>query len=150
MKYTSKPEVTISGFSLNSVNTNKTEYIGEYKNLADPTEKVYQYKFDLYNENNTLLESSGWLLHNSYEDSSLAQSIDRYSIRYAFVQDKRYKIQYTVKTNNNLIISSHKYLVMDSKTINPEIKAILSAKLDYNNACIDLHLIGERDSKGKE
>lgn len=150
MKYTSKPSALISDFDNSITNLNVTEYIGVYRNFDDPTEKAYEYKFDLYDREDQLIESSGWMLHNSYEDTSLTESIDKYVIRYALVQDVTYKVQYTVRTNNNLIVHSPKYLIMNSETIDPELKAQFVAELDYDNACINLNLIGERSPEGKE
>jgi hypothetical protein len=77
---------------------------------------------------------------------SLTDSIDRYIIRYAFKQNVTYKIQYTVKTNNGLEVSSPMYLVMEAESINPEIDADLKAELNYNNACIDLYLKGRESA----
>lgn len=137
IKYTSKPSVSIQGFDLGQLNPYSPIYIGEYNNL-DTTEKVYQYKFNLYDAKDNLLESSDWRLHNSYEDTSLTSSIDRYNTKYAFDQNLRYKICYIVKTNNGLEVSSPRYLVMESTTIDPEVNVDLIAKLDYDNACINL------------
>jgi hypothetical protein len=83
MKFTSRPIVKISGFNLSTTNLNKTEYVGEYYNADDPSEKVYQYCFNLYDKHNNLLESSGWKLHNTYEDTSLIESIDKYVLRFS-------------------------------------------------------------------
>lgn len=150
MKFTAKPSVEISDFNSSITNLNVTEYIGVYHNQNDVTEKAYEYKFDLYDKNDNLIESSGWILHNSYEDTSLIESIDKYVIKYAFAQDVTYKVQYCVRTNNNLEVKSPKYLVMDSESVDPELRAKLVAELDYNNACINLNLIGERTPEGKE
>lgn len=150
MKYTAKPRVEISGFDTAMTNLNITEYIGAYYSLNDPTEKVYEYRFDLFDTNNNLIETSGWMLHNSYEDTSLTESIDKYILRYALKEDVTYKIQYCVRTNNNLEVKSPKYLVMNSESIDPELTAKLVADLDYDNACINLNLIGEIAPDGTE
>ena len=92
MKYTAKPRVEISGFDTAMTNLNITEYIGAYYSLNDPTEKVYEYRFDLFDADNNLIETSGWMLHNSYEDTSLTESIDKYILRYALKEDVTYKI----------------------------------------------------------
>lgn len=102
IKYTAKPVVTISGFSIDAVNTNPTEYIGIYENIGDPTEKVYQYKFNFYTKDNTLLVTSGWKIHNTYEDDSLYSSNDRWLLEHALNQNTIYKIEYEIITNNNL------------------------------------------------
>jgi hypothetical protein len=47
-----------------------------------------------------------------------------------------YKIEYTILTNNNLEFSSPRYLVMESETIDPELKASLQGFLNYENAYI--------------
>ena len=146
IKFTSKPTVEISDFRLEKTNVNPTEYIGTYSNLNDATEKAYQYCFNLYDFNNNILETSGWRLHNSYEDTELRSSIDRYLLKYAMKEDQVYRIQYSVLTNNNLQVNSPKYLVTTSKTIQPEIRASLHAEMDYDNACVNLKLIGEIDS----
>lgn len=150
IKYTAKPEIEINGFIPAITNLNPNEYLGVYRNLKDPTEKAYEYKFDLFDRNDKIIETSGWLLHNSYEDVALTESIDRYVIKYALKQDVTYKVQYSVRTNNNLVMKSFKYLVMDTRTIEPEIRAKIVASLDYNNACINLNLIGEKSPEGKE
>jgi hypothetical protein len=150
MKFTAKPSVSISDFNNAITNLNVTEYIGVYRSPDDVTEKAYEYKFDLYDRNDNLIESSGWTLHNSYADTSLIESIDKYVIKYAFEQDVTYKVQYCVRTNNNLEVKSPKYLVMDSESVDPELRAKIVAELDYNNACINLNLIGERTPEGRE
>ena len=150
IKFTSKPRVEISDFNRSTTNLNVTEFIGVYHNQDDPSEKAYQYRFDLYDLNNELVETSGWLIHNSYEDTSLIESQDKYILKYDIGKDITYRIQYSVKTNNGLIVKSPKYLIMNSLSIDPEIKAKLVAELDYNNACVNLNLIGEISPAGKE
>lgn len=150
LKYTSEPVVSISDFYLDTTNVNKTEYVGIYENKDDPTEKAYQYRFNLYTREGILLETSGWKFHNSYEDVSLTYSTDRYVLNYALEQNSLYKIEYEVITNNNLTVKSPSYLVMDSESIAPEVKVRLVAELDYNNACINLSLIGDRMEDGSE
>lgn len=150
IKFTSKPRVEISDFNRSITNINVTEFIGVYHNQDDPSEKAYQYKFDLYDLNNELIETSGWIIHNSYEDTSLIESQDKYILKYDIGKDITYRIQYSVKTNNGLIVKSPRYLIMNSLSIDPEIKAKLIAELDYSNACVNLNLIGEISPSGKE
>ena len=150
IKFTSKPKVEISGFDRLTTNINETEFVGIYYNKNDSSEKAYQYRFDLYDLNNKLIETSGWIIHNSYEDTSLIESHDRYILRYDIGKDVTYRIQYAVKTNNGLIVKSPKYLIMNSLSIDPEVKAKLIAELDYNNACININLIGEMAPSGVE
>ena len=124
--------------------------MGLYHSPQDPGEKVYQYKFTLYNNKNEELESSGWLLHNSYEDVELDESTDSYVVKRALEENAIYKISYSVITNNNLQLKTPNYLIIDSNTIAPEIKASLSATLDYENGCINLGLIGDKGPNNEE
>lgn len=149
VKYTGRPSVEIVGFYNYMTNMNPTEYVGSYHN-DDSTESVYQYKFTLYNQASEVLETSGWLTHNSYEDTETTSSIDTYNIKYALQKNITYRVQYSVITNNNLTVNSFKYLVMESDSIDAEIKATLEAKLNYDNACIDLSLIGKKNALGGE
>lgn len=150
IKYTAKPRVEISGFVNTSTNIHMTEYIGIYHSINDPSEKAYQYKFTLYNNSDEELETSGWLLHNSYEDTELDESTDSYTVKYALEENVTYRIQYSIITNNNLEIASPRYLVMQSNSIDPEIKASLEAILDYDNGCINLKLVGHKGPNGEE
>lgn len=149
VKYTGRPSVEIVGFYNYMTNMNPTEYVGSYHN-DDSTESVYQYKFTLYNQASEVLETSGWLTHNSYEDTETTSSIDTYNIKYALQKNITYRVQYSVITNNNLTVNSFKYLVMESDSIDAEIKATLEAKLNYDNACIELSLIGKKNAFGGE
>ena len=149
IKYTAKPSVEISKMFVSTVNNNIPEYMGVYR-CQDVSEKAYEYKFDLYDMKDHVIETSGWKLHNSYEDATLKESVDRYILRYALQENVTYKIQYSVKTNNNLIVESVKYLIMEAETIDPEIRASLKATLNYDNACIDLRLVGELTPGGSE
>lgn len=150
IKYTAQPRIEISGCSNSSTTVHTTEYIGLYHSPQDPGEKVYQYKFTLYNNKNEELESSGWLLHNSYEDVELDESTDSYVVKRALEENAIYKISYSVITNNNLQLKTPNYLIIDSNTIAPEIKASLSATLDYENGCINLGLIGDKGPNNEE
>ena len=149
VKYTGRPSVEIVGFYNYMTNMDPTEYVGSYHN-DDSTESVYQYKFTLYNQASEVLETSGWLTHNSYEDTETTSSIDIYNIKYALQKNITYRVQYSIITNNNLTVDSFKYLVMESDSIDAEIKATLEAKLNYDNACIDLGLIGKKNALGGE
>lgn len=150
IKYTAEPSVHISDFSLDKINISQTEYIGIYENILDPSEKVYQYKFNLYTRDNTLLNTTNWKIHNSYADEAIASSIDHWLMPYTLQPNIIYKINYEIITNNNLHFTSPSYLIMDAEQISPEIKVILGAELDYDNACINLSLTGEKMKDGSE
>lgn len=143
-KLTAKPSLSLADFSIQNTNINITKYIGVYKNPNDPTEKVYEYRFTLYDNKGNIIEDSGWLLHNSYTDENTMESTDSYIIKTALKENLLYKIQYWVRTNNNLQLASLKYPIMQTESLDPNIKATLNAKLDYDNACIHISLMGEK------
>lgn len=150
-KFTAEPQISISGLSISAVNSNVGSFIGIYSNSKDPSEKVYQYKFTLYNAKNEEIESSGWLLHNTYADESSWQAMDEYALKRTLEDGILYKIRYSIITNNNLEIQTPRYSIMQAESIDPTISAKLIAELDYNNACISVGMIGAVDpSVGKE
>lgn len=150
-KYTAQPQLSISGLSITSTNSNPGNFIGLYSNSGDPTEKVYQYKFTLYNAKNEVIETSGWLLHNTYADESSWQSMNEYVLKRTLEDNVLYKIQYSVITNNNLELSTRKYSIMQAESISSTLKANLIASLDYENACVTVGMKGSIDTKtGKE
>ena len=150
IKYTSQPTVEIAEFDLNKTNINPSNYLGIYKNLNDPSEKAYKYRFNLYTKDGQLLETSDWRFHNSYEDTSLTQSIDSYILNYALNKNILYKIEYQVITNNGLQLNSPRYLLMEAESISPEFNGALHVNLNYENACIELGMSGQKMPDGQE
>ena len=145
-KYTAKPAISIVDFMQSSVNLNKGEYIGRYWNTKDTSERVYQYKFTLYNAANEVLETSGWLLHNSYMDETAGESFDTYVLKRTLDEGAIYRIQYSVITNNNLSLNSVRYQVMAAPSVDSFLKAKLNSILDYDNACITTTIIPDKNA----
>lgn len=141
-KYTTYPQVTINEFDLQSTNLHSGEFVGVYTNQGDSTEKVYQYKFTLYDSVGKEIESSGWKLHNTYTDEESWCSSNYYVLKTALVDNHLYKIQYSIITNNGLEVNSPRYPLMQAESIDPEIGATLYAELDYDNACITVRMKG--------
>jgi len=109
VKYTSKPEIFISGLEKGGVaNIHHYTYQGNYVN-QDISEKVYQYQFLLYNSKGEIVDSSGWLLHNSSNDTEPTSSYDIYNFPYDLQLNESFYVEYKVKTINGLIDSSEKY-----------------------------------------
>jgi hypothetical protein len=72
----------IEGLSDTEPNSNIGTYTGTYT-TTDPSEKVYTYKFDLYDDANVLIATSGECLHNSSKDTSTTTSSDEWSMQYS-------------------------------------------------------------------
>lgn len=114
IKYTSKPSIKIKNLNQeNNIPFTFFQYVGEYTPGEDITEKPYSYNFSLYDENDVLKETSGWLLHNSSLNTNNIFT-DIYSFKKDCLIKNGDKIQYSVRTINNLEISSPKYIFIDS------------------------------------
>lgn len=145
-KYTSLPKVSINNLTQSNLNSHLYTYEGLYEQDKDETERVYNYQFDLYDSNGDLISTSGELLHNSNEDdrnSKITRDI------YTFAQDLKFgdtfKIVYTVKTINGLVVSSPRYRITQQKSINSELKATINTALNYNNGYIDIGIISDNN-----
>lgn len=146
-KYTTKPKVYINDFDSKLINMNTKKFIGTYSQSGgDTTERVYSYRFDVYNNLNEKIYSSGDLLHNTANDVEIDESYDIYELENDLPIDISYRIIYTVTTANNLTISSPKYKIMQKVSIPPEMEATLTANLNYDNGYIVVNLIGSRDN----
>ena len=148
-----KPKVTIAGYDQMKINTFIQEFIGEYQqdtNFGDSTEKVETYEFNLWDNTNTLILSSGTLLHNSADDVSSSSSTDVFKINNEIDQNELYYIQYTVTTLNNLTISSPLYKVMQGHSVDIQYPLKLRGKNNYDDGYIELQLEGELNDNGAE
>ena len=153
-KYTTEPTLYIStsnnedGLKIGQINMNSNYYLGYYGQLgsnADTTEKVYSYQFDMYDSQGNLFASSGEKLHNSYNDTELYESYDSFTLEKDLEIDQSYYIQYSIKTINNLELSTPRYRVMRKTSINPEIQASIQATLNFENGYVDIDLIGTKN-----
>lgn len=150
VKYTSQPTVSIVNLNTFNTNFNSEEYVGQYINKQDTSEKVLRYKFTLFDGKDNVIETSDWQLHNSYEDESLSESIDFYHIKTALKEDIQYKIQYSILTNNELIVNSPKYVIMQASSINPELLAEITTTMNYDGGFIEVGLTKILDDRGYE
>lgn len=141
MKYTSEPTLTIS--NLANSKAHAYSYTGVYTQNDDITEKCYSYHFNLYDENNTLVSTSGELLHNHSEDSEINQSTDTWTIRKTLEPNVNYEIQYGVTTINGLKRESQRFSIIESETVTPNIHASLSAENVFEDGYIKINLIGD-------
>ena len=145
IKYTTEPSVEIEGLT-SEINNHKYKYKGKYS-TADKTEKIYTYRFDLY-DNSQLISTSGDLIHNNALDQIQGQSQDTYEFNQELELNKMYYIQYSVITTNGIKKSSIKYKIIQSQFIDPMINATIEASLDRENGCVILQLLGEENTTG--
>ena len=116
-KYTSKPTIYLqnaAGTGGRIPNFLQT-YTGIYQPGEDKSERPYQYCFLLYDTNMSLIENSGWKIHNSIEDETINQTLtldsasDTYIYETSLEENKVYYVQYGVRTINNLEIFTPAY-----------------------------------------
>ena len=152
VKYTAEPHVSIVGLETGqgNINMHQYQYIGSYYQSLDTSEKAYSYRFNLYDNNLNLIQTSGEKIHNSSLDIELYESHDNYDIEQDLEINRSYYLEYIVTTINNLKVSSGKYRIMQKKSINPEIKADLVPSLNFENGYVNIHLIGHTNQDGVE
>lgn len=137
MKYTAQPTVTIEGLS-GSLNYARRAYTGRYES-SDSAEKVYYYRFDVRNPEGTIVATSGAQIHNSSTDSSTTTSIDSWNLPIDLQNDINYTITYTVRTLNNLVVSSPAYTILNTETVDLATdKFTLEAESLPDEGCIKL------------
>ena len=96
-KYTAEPVVALNYADEVSI----SRLIGSYANSNDPLEKVYKYRFNIY-KNLELIETTGWLTHNTSLDSESTSSIDIYDIKTDVIGIENMMYIYEVETINGL------------------------------------------------
>ena len=142
IKYTDKPKLKIQELELendsNEDDSNKIRIFcstctGIYTpGEEDKSERPYQYQFLLLDENDKKVENSGWLLHNNELDIG-----DTYTFKSKMDTFTVYKVQYNVKTINNLSESvKYKCLIPEKEKINNPL--ILKAENIYEEGYINL------------
>ena len=141
IKYTGIPMISIEGLEDEINNPHLYSYIGKYEN-EDIDEKVYSYKFIVYKDEHIILEQD-WQLHNASRD------IDTFDLKQELKENELYYIEYWVKTNNNLVVSSPRYEI--SRKFNPrqEFDIKIAAMPNYEKAYIDIKLSCDDPVVGK-
>ena len=154
IKYTDKPTLTISEFEfennsgeddLDKIRTFCSTCTGIYTpGENDISEKPYQYQFLLYDDNDQIIEDSGWLLYNNEEDMG-----NFYTFKSKMDTLTIYQVQYNIKTINNLEVSSKKYkcLIPEEEINNP---LILKAENIYEEGYINLSFFKKSNSSLNE
>ncbi len=137
IKYTDKPKLKIQEFELEN-NSNENERIfcstctGIYTpGEKDKSERPYQYQFLLLTENGEEVENSGWLLHNNELDIG-----DTYTFKSKMEVLTIYKVQYNIKTINNLNESIEYQCSIPEERIDNQL--ILNAENIYEEGYINL------------
>ena len=150
IKCTAAPEVRWSEIKRNTYEYTVTcaqsqEKDASGKPLGDITEKVYSYCFNLYNNLNELVDTTGELIHNYNKDTNSYEQTDTWIIRKALSPNVLYTLEYTATTINGYIIGPYTRVINDGDTLPPNVHAELVAESCPNDGYIDLKLVGNGD-----
>lgn len=141
VKCTAKPNIYIKNLdAATASNSHIYEYTGIYAPTEDITEKVYSYCFNLYDEQNQLIETSGEQLHNASIDTDKAESSDTWLVTKTLKPGHWYSIQYSVTTINNLVVASPAYKIIQIDSVDLNIGTDLRAYMMYDDGYVDLWL----------
>ena len=139
------PSVTIDGLDSAATNVHKYKYIGNYSqeyqgNIMDTTEKVYYYRFIIEDDQETVVEDSGWLLHDCTErDLNEYSSYDEFE--YLSEVESGYTVQYLVQTNSGIEASSPKYELTDNTEVDDVI--VTTATMNFDNGYVKVEATSE-------
>ena len=143
-KYTTEPEVFIENLNKDTINPHVYNYIGKYSQInGDATEKVHSYCFNLYQDND-LIKTTDWILHNSNLDENGYESFDLFNLEEDLDLDKIYYIEYKIKTNNNLMVSSGKYPIKQKVLYASDQLINIFPILNYENGYIELNFESDK------
>lgn len=145
IKCISKPIISISGYTSDSVNLFNGTFLGVYDQTESPdkTEKVYSYRFDFYDMNDNIVQTSGELIHNINNDADANYSVDRYVCNDFIKPTEVYKLVYTVTTMNGYVGSSPMYKVTANARLAPGRYMEVVAIPVIEDGCIDVSCKGE-------
>lgn len=151
IKYTTMPEISIEGLKKNISNIHTYDYIGHYSQLnGDTSEKEYSYQFVIYDKLGNIVDKTDFLIHNNSNDENSYESIDTFSFSQDLQENSIYYIQYNVLTNNNMLVSSPRYKIVQHRSILPEEGIELFAASNYENGYVELTLKTPKDNEGFE
>ena len=150
-KFTTRPTVSIKDLKTNTTNNHIFSYMGIYDQTGgDSSEKVHSYCFNLYDENDDIIATTGEKVHNTTIDVDLYQSYDEFEYTKDLDPYYTYKLQYYVITSNNLKVYSPLYRISSKITIDSDLKAEVYVKPHFADGYIQVDLNGIMDSEGNE
>ena len=149
VKYTAMPNLMIEKLDASKTNYHQYTYTGVYDQTVehgDKSEKVYSYRFDLYDEESNLITSSGDIIHNSSLDVEKFKSSDTWTLNKDLNKNIQYQLVYNVKTMNGLEVATPSYRIMQVDTVDLELAADLSAELYEEDGYVEIRLIAYSDA----
>ena len=78
---------------------------------------MYSSRFYVYDENKTLIDDTGDILHNVTNDDLPYEGQEEYHLLKDLEQNKTYYIVFSVTTTNKLTISTQKYRITQRPSV---------------------------------
>lgn len=143
IKKTTRPALSI--LSLNTTLSNILDYTAFYSQKTDKngqkdsTEKLYSYRFDIYDLNDNMIDTSGECLYNSENNTSEYESVCVWKSNVDLPKETNYKILFSVTTINGLQ-SSISEIAYVEESVDIDIAIDLLTELNYEDGIIKLFL----------
>lgn len=143
IKKTTNPTLSIP--SLGDSLSNVHDYTGLYSQKKvgnvkkDATEKLYSYRFDIYNKDDLLIDTSGECLHNSNQDERDDESICTWKSNIDLLKEVNYKVVFTVTTINGLVCSTSETIYAE-ESVDIDIDIEIFSELNYEDGTIKLFI----------
>ena len=151
IKYTTKPQVEIVGLDINNNNTRAYSYTGVYSQAGgDTKESLNKYRFMILNEENNIEFDTGFLQHDASEDSEIYESHDTFEFNKELINNKVYYIQYITESINGITVSSPQYRIVQSYSVDSDLKATLEVKAYEEDAYVDVVLKAALNENGQK
>ena len=148
VKYTQKPSVSILGLNMQSTTTiSNMVLVGNYFN-SDTTEKVYKYRFKLFGPSGEVVQDTDWQIHNVQTDTALDTSQDQFTIAYNLIENRVYRVVYSVTTINGLVLNTVSYEIVRAIAMGSQLNIVLKPELDYANGRIQVSIFAAPGEKG--
>ena len=122
-KYIKKPTIAINHKNIREIVATFTDSV--------TYEKVYKYKFDLYDSYGNILETSEEQVHNSLNDTNPTTSVDTWEIKTTLNSDIKYVVNAAKKYPKTLFVMAHMDISSD------DCEEALQAVRDNENICGD-------------
>lgn len=139
IKFTSKPILSISGLSSSKNNTHTYTYTGVYNQKAgDPTEKAYSYRFVIRDNQEQIVEDTGYLIHNASSDVEYYESTDTFTYTYDLTTNNKYQITYSVRTSNGVEVEGPTYTIVQKEALPTGSILKIFPKVNHVNGLIEI------------
>lgn len=139
---------SVSSEQINTLYLSTLEFFGRMIS-EDPSEVLYKYNLKLYNDNNDLLEDSGELYSNQYQNNNEF----RYTFKYELQDTQIYSVIFTIITNNGYSFTYSSKFEVSLVQVDPSPCKIITidtaSSLEEKAIINQITSLGEEDEEGR-